>query len=352
MTTEARQRSRPSPYNSDMLEERGDVESGADIGQVGGSSVPSDVLVGDFFEQALCPMMLVDDERQLRAVNAAFVELLGYRRDALLRMRVEEILPRDDAIGFGDHWNALLRQGGARGQMRLLPRGEDPLIINVNTTENVLSGLHLAIVGIPHGDRCPGVPLLQPLGNTVASEEPDGLSEREQEVLWLVADGATNAQIAYGLGIVEKTVQKHVASIKHKLGASTRAQVVSLALRDGIPDAAMMRERTIIHQAIRDDAGEVVDSTIRYISHDSVHSLPGIERVLGTPVSGWYAGWTGELTFKLFVSAIKTGREGRFSGHLMRLPWESGPRAVEGRVARLDTDRAAFVTSKTSPPIV
>ena len=55
---------------------------------------------------------------------------------------------------------------------------------------------------------------------------PEGpLSRRELEVAGLVADGATNAQVAARLFISERTVESHMASIFNKLGVDTRLQV-------------------------------------------------------------------------------------------------------------------------------
>jgi predicted ATPase/DNA-binding CsgD family transcriptional regulator len=64
--------------------------------------------------------------------------------------------------------------------------------------------------------------LRQPSAPAVA-ESP--LSRRELEVAGLVADGATNAQVAARLFISERTVESHVASIFNKLGVDTRLQV-------------------------------------------------------------------------------------------------------------------------------
>ena len=57
------------------------------------------------------------------------------------------------------------------------------------------------------------------------------LTPREHEVLALVADGRTDAEIAEALVISKKTASVHVASIKGKLGAGSRAEIVSMALR-------------------------------------------------------------------------------------------------------------------------
>jgi NarL family two-component system response regulator YdfI len=70
---------------------------------------------------------------------------------------------------------------------------------------------------------------------TPAAEDlPDPLSERELEVLDLVAEGLSNKLIAHRLSISEHTVKTHVASIFGKLGASSRTEAVSQAIRRGL----------------------------------------------------------------------------------------------------------------------
>ena len=63
---------------------------------------------------------------------------------------------------------------------------------------------------------------------------PDALSEREREVLRLVARGLNNREIADGLVISEKTVKTHVSSILGKLGLADRTQAAILALKHGV----------------------------------------------------------------------------------------------------------------------
>lgn len=62
----------------------------------------------------------------------------------------------------------------------------------------------------------------------------DPLSERELEVLDLLAEGLSNKLIAHRLNISEHTVKTHVASIFGKLGASSRTEAVSQAIRRGL----------------------------------------------------------------------------------------------------------------------
>jgi NarL family two-component system response regulator YdfI len=60
------------------------------------------------------------------------------------------------------------------------------------------------------------------------------LSEREQEVLASLAQGASNKEISLRLQITERTVKAHVTSIFNKLGVSSRAEAVAVAMRKGL----------------------------------------------------------------------------------------------------------------------
>lgn len=61
-----------------------------------------------------------------------------------------------------------------------------------------------------------------------------GLTEREQEVLAYLADGAGNQEIAEVLNISPKTVARHRDNIMHKLNLHSRAELVKYAIRKGI----------------------------------------------------------------------------------------------------------------------
>jgi DNA-binding NarL/FixJ family response regulator len=67
-----------------------------------------------------------------------------------------------------------------------------------------------------------------------AGGEASVLTERELEVLRMMADGAANKIIAWKLGISEHTVKFHVASILAKLGASSRTEAVTIGIRRGL----------------------------------------------------------------------------------------------------------------------
>lgn len=69
---------------------------------------------------------------------------------------------------------------------------------------------------------------------TATSRVIEELSNREQEVLELLAQGMSNRDIAEELYISEKTVKNHVSSILRKLSVNDRTQAVIVALKNGL----------------------------------------------------------------------------------------------------------------------
>ena len=62
---------------------------------------------------------------------------------------------------------------------------------------------------------------------------PHSFSPRELEVLTLAADGLTNKEIAYRLGLSERTIQFHLNSVFNKSGTNSRTEAVALGIRSG-----------------------------------------------------------------------------------------------------------------------
>lgn len=72
---------------------------------------------------------------------------------------------------------------------------------------------------------------------TKTARSLDGLTAREQEVLALLAEGASNSRIAEELGISPKTVARHRENIMRKLNLHSRSELVKYAIRKGIIQA-------------------------------------------------------------------------------------------------------------------
>jgi DNA-binding NarL/FixJ family response regulator len=97
------------------------------------------------------------------------------------------------------------------------------------STEVVKAARHAAVS--PRSFLCAG--LAQAMMRR-ATGESTRLSEREHNVLLLLADGLSAAEIAPRLHLSESTVKSHVAKIYQKLGAANRAQALVTAMRIGL----------------------------------------------------------------------------------------------------------------------
>lgn len=70
--------------------------------------------------------------------------------------------------------------------------------------------------------------------NFVSLDQPDPLTERETEILRLMAGGFSNKEIANSLGVAEGTIKNHVSNILSKLGVRDRTRAVLKALELGL----------------------------------------------------------------------------------------------------------------------
>jgi DNA-binding CsgD family transcriptional regulator len=80
------------------------------------------------------------------------------------------------------------------------------------------------------------------LGMGPGVEGPEALTPREREVVELLAEGLTNAELAARLYISPKTAAVHVSNILAKLGMASRSEVAAFAVREGLGGAATSRQ--------------------------------------------------------------------------------------------------------------
>jgi DNA-binding NarL/FixJ family response regulator len=97
------------------------------------------------------------------------------------------------------------------------------------STEVVNAARHAAVS--PRAFLCAG--LVQAMMRRTSAESTR-LSDREHDVLLLLADGLSSGEIAPRLHLSESTVKTHVAKIYQKLGAANRAQALVTAMRIGL----------------------------------------------------------------------------------------------------------------------
>ena len=75
--------------------------------------------------------------------------------------------------------------------------------------------------------------VMKELAGGPRQSSPDSLTDRERQVLGLIARGLSNKRIALDLSISEKTVKAHVSNILGKLGVTDRTQAALQAVREG-----------------------------------------------------------------------------------------------------------------------
>ena len=180
---------------------------------------------------------VVTDPRQpdnpICAVNDAFERLTGYRSDEILGRNCRFLRGPDsepEAI-------TALRQAVADAR---------PVMVEILNYRRDGSAFRNAVMVAPIlGDD--GLPLhfigsqmevpersAESERAAVARRRLEGLSARQQEVLQLMAQGYLNKQIAYKLGISEKTVKMHRAAMLSRLEARASADAVRLAVEAGL----------------------------------------------------------------------------------------------------------------------
>jgi len=108
-----------------------------------------------------------------------------------------------------------VRAAIGRGALGYIPKSAPPATL--------IAALNLVMTGEIY------VPPLMATGQTVTADGDrlDALTERQREVLGLIAAGAANKQVAYRLGISEKTVKAHVTAILRALNVATRAEAAA-----------------------------------------------------------------------------------------------------------------------------
>ena len=71
-------------------------------------------------------------------------------------------------------------------------------------------------------------------GTTIVPDTYDELTDREREVLWLVAEGCSNREIAEAFDIIVRAVETHKARMMNKLGLHGRAALTRYAIGKAI----------------------------------------------------------------------------------------------------------------------
>jgi DNA-binding CsgD family transcriptional regulator len=189
-------------------------------------------------ERSQHPMLIADDQRRWVTGNAAACDLLEVEREEIPWRTMDEFTSPGERKRLEEQWGAFLSSGGAEGWYQLYVPNRGPMPVEFSATANVLPARHLSVF-IPTDEGS-----VEQKKRALAREatwapvmvEGAGrvrLTEREREVITLVASGLQSGDIAEHLFLSPETVKSHVHNALAKLGAHTRAHAVAIALVSG-----------------------------------------------------------------------------------------------------------------------
>lgn len=188
------------------------------------ASEPGMVLVGEAADgveavlkaRALCPDVILLDLMLPRQDGLAAIHQIKHENPAA-RILVLTSFAEDDKL-----FPAI--KAGALGYL-----------LKDSTPEQLLQAIHDVYQGKSSLDPAVAVKLMRELNRpTTLPLSPDPLTEREIDVLRLVAQGRTNSEIAHLLVISERTVGNHINNLLSKLHLANRTQAALYALREGL----------------------------------------------------------------------------------------------------------------------
>ena len=175
------------------------------------------------FEHSLNPTLMLDDERRYVDANEAACSFLGLTREQILGRRVDDFLEPDVRATLAETWPQYLARGRQAGFFKLVHPDGSVRKTMYSSIANVTPGRHLTVYLLE----------AQASGKADRVRGSTGLSPRQRDVIELVAEGLTSTQIAERLEVSPETVRTHLRNARLKLGASTKAQAVAIAMLRG-----------------------------------------------------------------------------------------------------------------------
>jgi DNA-binding NarL/FixJ family response regulator len=190
---------------------------------------------------------VLDAERDVQVVAEAAT---GERAVAEARRHLPDIVVMDIQMPTGDaiqHMPAVLR-AAPQARILVLSMRDEPASVRASfaagasgyvlkeaADTELVAAVRAVAAGAEYVQASLGARLLG--GDAAArAREADGLSDRERDVIRLLALGHANAEIARTLWISPRTAETHRSHVMRKLGLSTRAELVQYALRTGLLD--------------------------------------------------------------------------------------------------------------------
>lgn len=183
------------------------------------------------FEQAPIGMALVAIDGAWLEVNRAFCEFLGYSQEELVQTNWQALTHPDDVEITSTHARATLagESNGFTVEKRYLRKDGATVLgrLNVSLVQSAAGGPSYFI------GQLEDITLRRPATQAVSGDR-HGLTQRQVEILQLLADGKSTGQVAEELFISKTTVRNHVARLLTNLGVHTRVQAIVAASRLGL----------------------------------------------------------------------------------------------------------------------
>lgn len=187
-------------------------------------------------ERSRHPMLIADDQRRWVTGNLAACDLLGIAREEIPWRTVDDFTPPGERKRLEEAWAGFLAAGGAEGWYRLYVPDRGPVPVEFSATANVLPARHLSVLipapDVQH-DQAGSLTRKRAWAPVVKEDARMQLTDREREIMTLVASGLQSGDIAKSLFLSPETVKSHVHNALEKLGAHTRAHAVAIALISG-----------------------------------------------------------------------------------------------------------------------
>jgi PAS domain S-box-containing protein len=179
------------------------------------------------FRRSANAMFVADLDRRIVAVNEAGTVLAGRSAQALTGERMTTLLDDPEEAPNDAGWRAQVLRGESFGDRQIRqPDGSTHAVdFAMRASPNAGTVLVLGVCLRDHGRR-----------RSQRPHEPAPLTKREQEIVRLIALGEVTPEICAALHIAPDTVRSHVRNAMAKTGARTRAQLIAIALTDGLID--------------------------------------------------------------------------------------------------------------------
>ena len=186
-------------------------------------------LFWEAFTRSKNAMALVDDQRRHVEINGAYLSLSGYRRSDVIGRPIYELVVGGPLYTPGE-WHAIIQRDHFTGTADLICADGGHLTVNFAGHPALVTGqrlvLFVAIKAVRAGRQHHGVGPPQPGRAAV--------SKRELEVIQLLALGYSGPEAAQELHLTHNTVRTHVRNAMAKVGARSRAQLVAMAIGEGM----------------------------------------------------------------------------------------------------------------------